>query len=91
MEGNPQESGLAEDLSGKVFGLISELLAERGGGMVEGFVMIASYVNHEGEPCFAWSISPDQRMITTAGLIQTLRIGHEAEMVQFITGDHSGS
>lgn len=66
-------SALSTRLQTGVQDLVNDLLAEDGGGMVEGFVTFVTYVDAEGESCFGFCAAPGQRVFLTAGMVDAMQ------------------
>ena len=43
-------------------------------GMVTGYILLAEYVDDDGDPCWLTSHPEDQRLSTTIGQVEWLRI-----------------
>lgn len=58
------------DLPEQVRDLITEALAEEGGGMVTGYYLIAGFIDADGDHGWLYATPEDQQMATTMGLLQ---------------------
>lgn len=66
-------TGPNTDLQACLDKAVEEWLQEAGGGMVTGSVMIVDFVDAGGDQMWAYSVSRDQHMSKTMGLVEWLR------------------
>ncbi len=66
-------SAFDSELNERVRGFIEAWLGESGGGMVTGFHLIADFVDADGGQSWMYATAPDQKLITTMGLIEWAR------------------
>lgn len=73
------DDSFAEEASRRIDLVIQELLQERGGGMVTGWVAWVDYVDGEGSTLFAYCSPEEQRLGTTVGMVRCLdlSVAHE--------------
>ena len=75
---------LADDLSARLLGLLSDFLADNGGGMVEGFALAADFLDGDGEPQSAVVFAPGQRATQSAGLARVLTKSTDEDIASWI-------
>lgn len=63
----------SEGLAEKISNLVSEDLAEVGGGFVTGFYLIAEYVDGDGHDGWLYAAPDNQTLSRTTGLIEWAR------------------
>ena len=66
------DADLSDRIEPRIFDLLDKALAEEGGGMVEGFVLAATYIDAAGDSRWVVAVAPGQRTVTTVGHIETL-------------------
>ena len=60
---------MSDDLQHRIEQTIAEYLADNGGGMVTSWHFVADLMDSDGDTAWLWETAPDQRMITTMGLL----------------------
>ena len=43
-------------------------------GMVTGYIMVAEYVDDDGDACYFWAAPGEQRLMTSIGQVEWLRL-----------------
>lgn len=69
---------------------VQEWLESTGGGLVTGSVMLVDFVDAQGDQMWAWSVSRDQNMTKSMGLVEWLRGLVRFEQQRFLQ-DEEGS
>lgn len=58
-----------QSLQAHVDAALATWLAAHGGGMVSSFHVVVDFVDSDGEQAWGYGTSPDQKLITTMGLL----------------------
>jgi hypothetical protein len=62
-----------EDLRTRIQASIDNHLATQGGGIVTGWHFIAEYIDTEGDEAWLYCTAPEQKAMTTIGLLEWAR------------------
>lgn len=74
-----------EAIASDTEGFLSQMVRDKRGGMLTGFVLLAEYLDDQGEPCFLTLAPTEQRMVTTIGQARSLMLDIEHRWDQLLT------
>ena len=75
------------DLQECVEKAVEEWLRDTGGGMLTGSVLQVEFVDAQGDQMQAWSVSDQQSMTKTIGLVEWLRGVVRYEQIRFLESE----